>query len=107
MAEPIEVAFARLDERFQGFEKAFEQMVQDQRILSESYQKLVENNQRVALLENDVAIIKKSNEALWVKFDDHITAHNRFSNSALFEIFKLALAVIIGGVSAHYGIPVH
>lgn len=105
--EPIEVAFARLDERFQGFEKAFEQMVQDQRSLTESYQKLVESNQRIALLESEVAVLKESTKTLWSKFDAHIAAHDKIAGSALFEVAKLVAAVVIGAFAAHFGVPIH
>ncbi|HXA48066.1 MAG TPA: hypothetical protein VNW52_10590 [Burkholderiaceae bacterium] len=104
MTQPIEIAFARLDERFQSFEKAFGQMVEDQRSLTISYQKLVESNQRISVLENDAITLEKSLDTLWAKFDAHVASHNKFTGNLFFEILKLALAVVIGGIAGHYGI---
>jgi hypothetical protein len=102
MPEPIEIAFARLDERFQSFEKAFGQMVDDQRSLTLSYQKLVESNQRISLLEQDSMTEKKSLEMLWTKFDAHIAQQSGFIGSTLFELLKMLAMLGIGWTTGHW-----
>lgn len=102
--ESIEVTVARLDERFNGFQNAFEQMVDDQRRLTDSYEKLVQSNQRLALVETDLVNLKESQKKLWEKFDAHETAHSKVTGHALYDIIKLAIAVIVGVVAAKYGV---
>jgi hypothetical protein len=102
--EPIEITVARLDERFKGFQEAFGQMVDDQRRLTDSYEKLVESNQRIGLVETDVVNLKDSQKKLWEKFDAHERAHAKITSHALYDILKLGIAVIAGAVLAKYGI---
>lgn len=102
--EPIEITVARLDERFNGFQNAFEQMVDDQRRLTDSYEKLVQSNHRVSLVEADIVNLKDSNKAIWQKFDAHERAQSRITGHALYDILKLAVAVIAGVALAKYGI---
>ena len=102
--EPIEVTVARLDERFNGFQEAFREMADDQRRLTNSYEKLVESNQRIGLVEADMVNMKESQKKLWEKFDAHEQAQNKVTGHALYDIIKLAIAVIAGIVLAKYGV---
>ncbi len=102
--EPIEVAFARLDERFDGFKEAFQELADNQRRLSDSYEKLVQGTQRIGLVEADLQALKKSNDTLWAKFDAHVESQSSFTGNALFEICKLGVAIILGALFAKYGI---
>lgn len=104
MSEPLEVTVARLDERLNGFTETMKQMADDQRRLTDSYEKLVESNQRIALVETDLVNLKKSNETLWAKFDSHVQSQHRVTGHALFEIVKLLIALILGALAAKYGI---
>lgn len=103
-AEPIEVTVARLDERFKSFQEAFGEMATDQRRLTNSYEKLVESNQRISLVEADLVTIKDSQKKIWEKFDAHELAHNKVTGHALYDIVKLSIAVIAGVVLAKYGV---
>lgn len=102
--ESIEVTVARLDERFNGFQEAFKEMADDQRRLTDSYEKLVESNQRISLVETDLVNLKNSQNKLWEKFDAHELAQNKVTGHALYDIIKLAIAVIVGIVAAKYGV---
>ena len=106
MAEQIEITMARLDERFQGFEKVVAQMAEDQKSLTLSYHRLVESNQRIALLENDALATRKSLDLLWKKFDDHIATNNKFTGKIFFEVLKLAGAGVAGWVASRYGVQI-
>jgi len=68
-AENADITLARLDERFKGFQIVVTQMADDMRRMTESYEKLVESNQRVALLEKDTMELKTSQVKLWEKYD--------------------------------------
>ncbi len=102
--EPIEVTVARLDERFNGFQEAFREMAADQRRLTDSYEELVKSNQRIGLVEGDVLNLRKSQDKLWEKFDEHEKAQSKVTTHALYDIIKLAIAVIVGVVAAKYGV---
>ena len=67
--ESTETAVARLDERFNGFQTILKQMASDQDRMAASYEKLVESNQRVALIEADLVASKLSITKLWEKSD--------------------------------------
>lgn len=110
-AEPLEVTVARLDERFQGFQRTSVQMADDIRRMAESYEKLVESNERISLLEKDVAAHKDSIATLWKKHDtlaaiivDRQTEQGQDAKKVLFKLLELALAAVIGGIAAHYGV---
>ncbi len=102
--EPIEVTVARLDERFKGFQEAFGEMATDQRRLTDAYEKLVANNQRIGLVEADMINLKSSTKDLWRKFDAHEEAQGKFTGHALYDIIKLMLAVVVGIVLTKYGV---
>lgn len=102
--EPIEVTVARLDERFNGFQQAVKEMADDQRRLTDSYEKLVESNQRISLIEADMVTVKDSHNKLWKKFEEHLEEHKRITGHALYDILKLAIAVLVGVVLAKYGV---
>lgn len=102
--EQIEVTVARLDERFNGLQGVIAEMAADQRRLTDSYEKLVENNQRVALLETDMVNLKDSNKKLWEKFDGYEAERRKLTSHAFYEIVKLVIAIIVGIVLAKYGI---
>ncbi|AXT46340.1 hypothetical protein [Chromobacterium rhizoryzae] len=111
-AEPLEVTVARLDERFQGFQRTSVQMADDIRRMAESYEKLVESNERISLLEKDVAAHKDSIATLWNKHDalaaaivERQTEQGQDAKKVLFKLLELALAAVIGGIAAHYGVP--
>lgn len=67
--ESPEAAAARLDERVNGHDQLFEQIANDLKRMAVSYEKLVESNQRVALIERDVSNAKEEVALLWKKFD--------------------------------------
>ncbi len=102
--ELIEVAVARLDERFNGLQNVISEMASDQRRLTESYEKLVENNQRVGLLEADMLTVKDSNKKLWEKFDQYEAERRKLTSHALYEIVKLLIAIMLGMTLSRYGI---
>ena len=102
--EPIEVTVARLDERFKGFQEAFGEMANDQRRLTDAYEKLVTSNQRIGLVELDMVNLKSSTKELWRKFDAHEEAQSKVTGHALYDIIKLVIAVIVGVVLAKYGV---
>jgi hypothetical protein len=101
--EAIEVTVARLDERFRGFQDAFGQMVEDQRRLTDSYEKLVESNQRIGLVELDLVNLKSSNHELWLKFDAMAAAHAKVTGHVLYDVLKLTFAVLGGMVMSKLG----
>ena len=68
-SESTETAVARLDERFNGFQTILRQMATDQERMAASYEKLVESNHRVALIEADLVFAKNSIAKLWEKSD--------------------------------------
>lgn len=110
-AEALEVTVARLDERFQGFQRTSAQMADDIRRMAESYEKLVESNERISLLEKDVAAHKDSIAMLWTKHDALAEAmssreaeQGQDAKKVLFKILELVVAAVIGGIAAHYGV---
>ena len=102
--EPIEVTVARLDERFNGFQEAFREMADDQRRLTDSYEKLVESNHRIGLVEADMVNVKDSQKKLWEKFDENERERRKLTTHAFYEILKLTLASLVGIVLAKYGV---
>lgn len=113
--ESIETTVARLDERFRGFQAAFAQMADDQRRMAESYEKLVESNQRVALLEADLVAIKSQYSKLADKIDAieraHVTSEQRrteealkISNHWIGELVRTALTVAASVTLYHFGV---
>jgi len=92
--ESIETTVARLDERFRGFQTVFNQMAADQRRMAESYEKLVESNHRVALLEAEVVSMKEGQKQLWIKCDDLAAEGAESTKRWLWEIAKTVLTVI-------------
>lgn len=104
--ESIETTVARLDERFRGFQSAFTQMADDQRRMAESYEKLVESNQRLALAEAEIISIKEGQRTLWIKYDALAAAEAKTSQKWLWEIAKTVLTVI-GAVLAYKLFGVH
>ncbi len=94
MAESTETTVARLDERFKGLQSAIEQMVEDQRSMAASYEKLVESNQRVALLEADALTTKASIAKLWEKAD---ATEKERAKGAQKWFWELARAIIAAG----------
>lgn len=91
--ESIETTVARLDERFRGFQAAFTQMADDQRRMAESYEKLVESNHRLALVEAELVSIKEGQRQLWIKYDALAAEGAKSSQRWLWEIAKAALTV--------------
>ena len=79
-------------------------MAADQRRLTDSYEKLVESNQRISLVEADMVTVKDSHKKLWEKFDEHVKEQNKITWHALYDIIKLAVAALAGVVLAKYGV---
>lgn len=102
--EPMEVTVARMDERFKAFQDALVEMGKDMNRLSESYEELVKNNQRIALVEVALATSEKSLALLWHKWDAKENSESSERSRILFEVLKLAAAVVIGGLLAHFGV---
>lgn len=103
--DDLHVKVARLDERYHAFTDALKQMADDQRRLTDSYEKLVESNQRIALVETDVMNHKASLAKLWEKWEEHEKEHKRITGHALYEIIKLTIAVAMGVLGANLGMP--
>jgi hypothetical protein len=100
--ENSDITLARLDERFKGFQAVVTQMADDMRRMTESYEKLVESNQRVGLVEKDIMELKSSQLKLWEKYDALSAAFYaerqrradeaaKKSSNWLGEIFKVVL----------------
>lgn len=115
--ESIETTVARLDERFRGFQAAFAQMADDQRRMAESYEKLVESNQRVALLEADLVAVKIQFGKLADKLDSieraHVASEQRRTEEALKtshhwmgELVRTGLTVAASVILYHFGVHV-
>lgn len=98
--ESIETTVARLDERFRGFQAAFNQMAEDQRRMAESYEKLVESNHRLALVEAEVVSMKEGQKMLWTKYDALAAQAGATAQKWLFEIGKVFVAAGAGLVAA-------
>lgn len=90
--ESIETTVARLDERFKGFQNLVVQMAEDQRRMAESYEKLVENNSRVGLVEQEVISLKDSVRVIWTKLDALVEESSKSSQRWLWEIAKAVMA---------------
>lgn len=90
--ESIETTVARLDERFKGFQNLVMQMAEDQRRMAESYEKLVENNSKVGLVEQEVISLKDSVRVIWTKLDALAEESSKSSQRWLWEIAKAILA---------------
>lgn len=104
--ESIETTVARLDERFRGFQAAFAQMADDQRRMAESYEKLVESNVQLSLVQAEVISLKEGQKMLWTKYDALAAAGAKNSQRWLWEISKLALAMV-AAVLAYKAFGVH
>lgn len=101
--ETIEIAVARLDERFMGMQSIIKELAADQRRMAESYEKLVESTQRISLLEADAISMKESLKILWEKIDQTAEKSSDKKGILLIRIFELTLAGIIGGIATHFG----
>ena len=104
MDDQLSILVARLDEKLNSFESGMERLAEDQARLSRSFEKLVESQERLALVENDILHLKTSNANLWQKVDAHEKDHKDTTGKALFEVLKIAGSLIVGVVVAKYGL---
>lgn len=80
------ITIARLDERMKA-------IAEDQTKLSESFEELAKSNQRIALVEQELVNIRRSQDALWSKLHGE---DKRWFNAAArvgVEIIKLTIAI--------------
>lgn len=103
--ENIETTIARLDERFKGFQSVVAEMAKDMGRMSESYEKLVENNQRVALLEADMLAVKTGQIKLWEKYDamaaDALKTSNKWIGEFLRMILTAGVTILLYKLGVH------
>lgn len=102
--EKLDVALARLDERVKGFDAFIEQMANDLKRMATAYEELVRSNQRIGLLEYDLASVKDTQKKISEKFDSHELAHKKITGLALYDIVKLLIAIAVGVALEHYGV---
>lgn len=102
--ESVEVTVARMGERFESLQG-------DLRRLAESYEKLVESNERISLLERDVADYKEQLSALWKRYEkvtDELTSHKLAGGNGAkkmwYEVAKIGLSVFAGALAAAFGV---
>jgi septal ring factor EnvC (AmiA/AmiB activator) len=94
MAEAIEIAVARLEECFSGVQKILEELARDQKTLTGAYRDLVTQNQRVTQLE-------ETHAKLTEKLEEHIATTQKTAFTVVVEVFKLALAALLGSIGMH------
>lgn len=104
MGDQLSILVARLDERLNSFENVMERLAEDQSKLSRSFEKLVESQERLALVENDILHLKTSNANLWQRVEAHDKDHKDTTGKVLFEVFKVAGSLIVGVIVAKYGL---
>lgn len=97
MEGSVQVLLARLDERLQGYKVAFDQLVHDNRSLTDSFQELSENMHRISALESDVSTLKASEKK---RSDDQEKARKAW----VFEVLKTGLAACLALILFHFGV---
>jgi regulator of replication initiation timing len=95
--ENLDVAVARLDERV-------EQMANDIKRMANAYEELVRSNQRIGLLEHDLANVKDAQKKLAEKFDAHEAAQKKITGLVLYDVVKLIIAIAVGVALERYGV---
>lgn len=102
--DDIPVIVARLDERLNSLTNAFTEMAEDQRRLTDSFEKLVESNQRMMLLEADMVTVKESTKKLWDKWEEEKKEKAKAASHVIFEMLKLIALVTVSVMASHLGI---
>jgi len=102
--ENLDVAVARLDERVKGFDSFIEQMANDIKRMANAYEDLVRSNQRIGLLEHDLANVKDAQKKLSEKFDAHESEQKKITGLVLYDVLKLIIAIAIGVALERYGV---
>ena len=96
--EPIETTVARLEERFLAVQTVIQQLAEDQRKLVASYEKLVESNQRILLVESEISSLKSCTEKMQIRFEGMSNHANGFTRHALYDLLKYAFALAMGAI---------
>jgi regulator of replication initiation timing len=104
MADNLDIAVARLDERVKNHDSFIEQIAKDLERMAAAYEELVRSNQRISLLEQDLVNMKDAQRKLSERADARELAQNRITGLALYDVVKLLLAVGMGIALDHYGI---
>jgi hypothetical protein len=95
---------ARLEERFNGFEKLFEMIVTEQTRMATSYEALVKGQHRIDLVDAEIVSLKEGQKILWKKHDEMAAAHARRTETWLGEFIKWAAAIVLGASLSYFGI---
>jgi uncharacterized protein (DUF3084 family) len=114
-AGSIEIAFARLDEQVKGFKGPFDQLVSDQRKLTEAVQQLTQNNQTLSIIKSDVHDLKTEQEKMRAEYraidsarieteKARIDAELKKKNQWFFEFGKTAISVGVMLALYHFGV---
>ncbi len=112
--DPLAITVARLDERFKSISAFMEQLTADQKRMASAYEKLVESNQRIALLESDMITAKIERAKLWEKYDALdaacVSAEQKRTEEALKasnrwigEVIKTLMTATVAVALYHFG----
>jgi hypothetical protein len=104
MAENIEVAVARIDERVTSHDSIIKDIATDLKSIARAYEELAKSNQRVSLLEQEVINLKDAHKELWKRLDANEKEQRKITIHAIYDFLKLAVAVGVGALLDKVGI---
>jgi FtsZ-binding cell division protein ZapB len=103
--ESAAVLIARLEERVAAFAGAMAQLTHDMRRLTDSYEKLVDSDKTVAMLEAEVMSLKESNRDLWnavKELRESSASQARGMSRVLWDALKLVGAAVLGALAMRW-----
>ena len=93
----IHITVAILEERLGGIEKHLARQ-------TDALEKLANNAVQIALLQQETEHLKSTVDAVHNRLETHLTSHRQTLTGVMFEVLKVALAILGGALMAKYGL---
>lgn len=93
----IHITVAILEERLGGIEKHLARQ-------TEALEKLADNAVQIALIQREMEHLKSTVDAIHNRLETHLTSHRQTLTGVMFEVLKVALAILGGALMAKYGL---
>lgn len=93
----IHITVAILEERLGGIEKHLARQ-------TEALEKLADNAVQIALIQRETVHLKNTVDAIHNRLETHLTSHRQTMTGVMFEVLKVALAILGGALMAKYGL---
>jgi hypothetical protein len=100
----IHITVAVLEQRLVGIEKHLAR-------LTDAFEKLADNATQIALTQKEIIHLHERDNALETNLretnralEQHLTSHRQTTTGIMFEVLKVALAILGGALMAKYGL---